>query len=374
MKIGILGGGQLAQMMALAGHPLGFEFIFIDPAEDACAHALGEHHVSDWSGAHLVEVLEGADRVTFDFENVPADTLALLNDQFVVRPSPKALEVSQDRWHEKTLFESLGLAVAPFYAVDTRPDLIEGLARVGFPALLKTRRLGYDGKGQYLIRDREDLEPAWQSLGGVPLILEGFVPFSHECALTAVRNAKGDVRFYALTHTHHQQGILRFALSPSPANQAWQMEAQTMVQAVLEALDYVGTLTVELFVTEQGLVINEMAPRVHNSAHWTIEGAVCSQFENHLRALADLPLGSTESLGVSLMINFVGQMPAIEMLQLPGLHWHDYGKQARAGRKVGHATWVAPSMGALTSHLDELLPFLDREQVQGLGELIKAAG
>lgn len=374
MKIGILGGGQLARMMALAGHPLGFEFIFIDPAEDACAQCLGEHHVSGWSGQHLVELLKGADRVTFDFENVPADTLALLDGQFVVRPSPKALEVSQDRWHEKTLFESLGLSVAPFYAVDTRPDLMEGLARVGYPALLKTRRLGYDGKGQYLIRDSEDLEPAWQSLGGVPLILEGFVPFSHECALTAVRNAKGEIRFYSLTHTYHQQGILRFALSPSPASQAWQHEAEAMVQAVLEALDYVGVLTVELFVTEQGLVINEMAPRVHNSAHWTIEGAVCSQFENHLRALADVPLGSTESVGASLMINFIGHMPDMKMLELAGLHWHDYGKQAREGRKVGHATWVASDIDSLIANLHQVKPFLDEAQAQGLGELIKAAG
>ncbi len=374
MKIGILGGGQLARMMALAGHPLGFDFVFVDPSEDACARDLGKHCISDWSGDHLLEELHGSDRVTFDFENVPADSLALLNKQFMVRPSPKALEVSQDRWQEKTLFESLGLPVAPFFAVDTRPDLLEGLSRIGYPALLKTRRLGYDGKGQYLIRDREDLEPAWQALGGVPLILEGFVKFSHECALTAVRDAKGDVRFYSLTHTLHQQGILRFALSPSPANTAWQADAETMVRSVLEALDYIGALTVELFVTQEGLIINEMAPRVHNSAHWTIEGAVCSQFENHLRALADLPLGSTQSLGTSLMINFIGQMPSVDMLQMEGLHWHDYGKAPRAGRKVGHATWVRSDLKAMVTKLKTLTPFLDDAQVQGLGELIKAAG
>ena len=374
MRIGIMGGGQLARMMALAGHPLGLEFVFIDPAPDACARSLGEHKVIDWSAADLVSQLAGCDRVTFDFENVPAQSLETLAAHFDVRPSPKALEISQDRLAEKELCASLGIPVAPFQSVDSRPDLMAAMDGLGLPALLKTRRLGYDGKGQYRLVQAEDLEPAWQSLGEQALILEGWVDFDHECALTAVRNANGTVLFYPLTHTLHREGILRFALSGSPANVPWQKDAQEVVTQLMERLDYVGCLTVEFFVTAEGLVVNELAPRVHNSAHWTIEGAVCSQFENHLRALTDLPLGATRARGCALMINFIGQMPIKDMLALDGLSWHDYGKQARAGRKVGHATWLLDDFESLKARAGELAAYLDPIDAQGLTGLIKAAG
>lgn len=374
MRIGILGGGQLAKMMALAGHPLGHEFVFIDPAADACAQSLGVHRVSDWSGPDLVDQLAGCDRVTFDFENVPAHSLAALADRFDVRPPPQALEVSQDRLAEKQLCASLDIPVAPFKALDTRPELMGAIDALGLPALLKTRRLGYDGKGQYRLAHSEDLEPAWQSLGEQALILEGWVDFEHECALTAVRDANGQVRFYPLTHTLHQEGILRFALSGSPASAPWQKSAEEIVHQIMSALNYVGCLTVEFFVTDAGLVVNELAPRVHNSAHWTIEGAVCSQFENHIRALTDMPLGATHVRGSALMINFIGQMPRTQMLVLDGLHWHDYGKQARKGRKVGHATWVLEDFATLKRRVDELAAHLEPSQAQGLMGLINAAG
>lgn len=248
------------------------------------------------------------------------------------------------------------------------------LNALGLPALLKTRRLGYDGKGQYRLVQAEDLEPAWQRLGEQSLILEGWVNFGHECALTAVRDAQGTAVFYPLTHTLHREGILRLALSGSPVSTPWQKAAQEIVTKIMGALDYVGCLTVEFFVTSQGLVVNELAPRVHNSAHWTIEGAICSQFENHLRALTDLPLGATHARGCALMINFIGDMPSTDMLALEGLSWHDYGKQARAGRKVGHATWVSDDFESLTARADQLMSYLDPIDAQGLRGLIKAAG
>lgn len=376
MRIGILGGGQLARMLALAGHPLGLSFVFIDPALDACAQSLGEHRVSDWAGDHLIEDLAGCDRVTFDFENVPAETLAQLDHHFTVAPSAQALSISQDRLDEKALFQAHGMAVAPHAAVGDRPALLAALAELGCPAILKTRRMGYDGKGQYRLDTPEDCEPAWQAMAEAPggLILEKRVPFVAECALTGVRSRDGEVRFYPLTWTHHEAGILRFALAGAHWLEAWQHRAEAQIRPILDALGYVGAMTVELFVTDDGLVVNEMAPRVHNSAHWTIDGAVCSQFENHLRAIADLPLGSTMATGASLMINFIGHLPSTDAMAMPGLHWHDYAKAARVGRKVGHATWVVNDESALIEGLNNMPPVLDDGAFQALTGWIKSVG
>ncbi len=376
MRIGVLGGGQLARMLALAGHPLGMSFVFVDPAADACAQSLGQHQISDWSGEHLIEALAGCDRVTFDFENVPAHTLTQLTDHFNVAPSAKALSISQDRLDEKALFHDHGMAVAPHAAVSDRPGLLAALADLGCPAILKTRRMGYDGKGQYRLDTPEDCEPAWQTMAEAPggLILEQRVPFTAECALTAVRSQHGEVRFYPLTWTHHEAGILRFALGGARWLESFQHQAEAQVRPILEALGYVGAMTVELFVTETGLVVNEMAPRVHNSAHWTIDGAVCSQFENHLRAIADLPLGATAATGAALMINFIGQLPSTDALAVPGLHWHAYGKAPRPGRKVGHATWVVDDESSLMAGLDGLGPAMDANAFQALTGWIKSVG
>ena len=376
MRIGILGGGQLARMLALAGHPLGFSFVFIDPAPDACAQALGEHRISDWTGDHLIEDLAGCDRVTFDFENVPASTLAQLTEHFNVAPCAQALSISQDRLSEKTLFEKHGTAVAPHAAVSDRPALLAAMAELGVPAILKTRQMGYDGKGQYRLDTPEDCEPAWQSMAEAPggLILEKRVPFLAECALTAVRSQHGEVRFYPLTWTHHEAGILRFAMAGARWLESWQHRAEHQVRPILEALDYVGAITVELFVTEAGLVVNEMAPRVHNSAHWTLDGAVCSQFENHLRAIAGLPLGSTAATGASLMINFIGGLPSTDALTVNNLHWHDYAKAPRAGRKVGHATWVVEDEQTLVEHVSAVSPAMDDGAFQALTGWIKSVG
>lgn len=370
MRVGILGAGQLARMMAEAGGPLGLDFEFLDPAGDACAGALGRLHVGPWDDPAGLRALAACDRVTADFENVPAAVLAQLAMETTVRPPARAFAAGQDRLAEKRLLRELGIAIVPVAAVSSRPDLLAAIDEVGLPAVLKTRRLGYDGKGQAVLRTHEDLEPAWQRLGGQDLILEAWIDFDYECAQTAVRSASGEVRCYPLTRTVHADGILRLAAAPAGVSGALAGQARAAVTRLLESLDYVGCLTLELFVAGSDLIANEYAPRPHNSAHWTIEGAVCSQFENHLRAVCDLPLGSTAMRGEALMFNWLGRMPEREhLLAVPGLAWHDYHKQPRAGRKVGHATLVATDQEQFQSALQSLQPLLDRDTANLLRQL-----
>jgi len=370
MKIAILGGGQLAAMMADAGLSMGLDFVFLDPAADACAQRYGPLITADWGQADSIEQVLAADRVTCDFENVPARVLEALDQRGKVRPAARAFAAAQDRLVEKQLLESLGIALAPFAPVASRPDLLSALDRIGFPAVLKTRRFGYDGKGQYVLRSIEDLEPAWSSLEGQDLVLEGWVDFSHECALTAVRSSHGEIRFYPPSWTLHDEGILRLALGPAPVTTGLTRQAESMVEGLLNDLDYVGCLTLELFVTESGLLANEFAPRVHNSAHWTIEGAYTSQFENHLRAVCDLPLGRTEARGHALMLNWIGDMPDPQtLLRMPGMRWHDYRKQARAGRKVGHATLITDTLDELRAGIENLRSELPDQWSDGLARV-----
>ncbi|RFF29330.1 5-(carboxyamino)imidazole ribonucleotide synthase [Wenzhouxiangella sediminis] len=361
MKVGILGGGQLARMMAQAGIPLGCEFVFLDPKADACAGQLGELVVAEWEDASALDRLSACDRITCDFENVPATVLERLADAgHPVRPAANAFAAAQDRLTEKRLFESLDIEVAPFAPVSGRTDLLDALDRIGYPALLKTRRMGYDGKGQYLLRTPEDLEPAWAELGDHELILEGWVDFDFECAITVVRNAEGEMRCYPLSRTVHADGMLRLAAAPANVDAGLRERAEACGRLLAEHLDYVGCLTLELFVAGDRILGNEFAPRVHNSAHWTIEGAVCSQFENHIRAVCDLPLGATALRAPALMFNWIGAMPSTDaLLNVPDLHWHDYGKQSRPGRKVGHATLLAetwPALVPVALELKEDLP------------------
>jgi 5-(carboxyamino)imidazole ribonucleotide synthase len=373
MKVGILGGGQLARMMAQAGLPLGAEFVFLDPKADACAGQLGQLIAADWADEAALQKLAGCDRITCDFENVPAAVLERLAESgHPVRPAANAFAAAQDRLAEKRLFESLEIEVAPFAAVSGRTDLLEALDRIGYPALLKTRRLGYDGKGQYLLRSQEDLEPAWSELGDHELILEGWVDFDFECAITVVRNAAGEMRCYPLSRTVHSDGMLRLAAAPAHVDAGLRERAEACGRLLAEHLDYVGCLTLELFVADDRILGNEYAPRVHNSAHWTIEGAICSQFENHLRAVCDLPLGSTALRAPALMFNWIGAMPSAEkMLTVPDLHWHDYGKQARPGRKVGHATLLAETWPALVPVALKMQQSLPAPLDRLLGEVVQ---
>jgi len=347
-KVGVLGGGQLGRMLGLAGIPLGCSFVFLDPADDACAGAAGDVLQAGFADeAAARELAALVDVATFDFENVPESTARALQEICPLYPAPDALGAGQDRVPENELLTGLGIQVPPYHKVSTRTDLLEGLEILGYPAVLKTRRLGYDGKGQAVLRDPEDRERAWQKLGDAELILESFVPFDAECSLVAVRGLDGDTRFWPLTRNVHSNGILKLSL-PGVFDEALQMKAAEKVGAMLEHFDYTGVLTVEFFLVGSELLVNEFAPRVHNSGHWTIDGSDCSQFENHVRAITGLPLGETNQVKYSLMFNWIGEMPDRQQaMAIEGLHWHDYGKSPRPGRKIGHATLTAPSMEKL---------------------------
>lgn len=355
MIIGVLGAGQLARMLALAGYPLGLRFVFFDPATDACAAPLGEHICAAYDDiAALERFAQRVDCVTFEFENVPPDTLAWLAGHLPVFPSPHTLATARDRMREKAFFNELGIPTPAFRAVNDLDGLRSAVAEVGLPAVLKTCTLGYDGKGQMVLRHDGDVELAWQRLGGVPLILEAFVPFEREVSIIAVRGRSGEVRFYPLTENTHRNGILH--LSMCCPGDALQAQAEDYARRLLEKLDYVGVLALELFQADGRLLANEFAPRVHNSGHWTIEGAVTSQFENHLRAVAGLPLGDASMRGCSAMLNLIGTMPdPARILGMPRLHLHDYGKEPRDGRKLGHVTVIADSRPELQAEIEQML-------------------
>ncbi len=369
--LGILGGGQLARMMALAGAPLGLRFLVLDSVADACAGQFAPMVTGDYrDAAALADFAGRIDCATFDFENVPAESAQWLAGRVPVYPSPRALAVAQDRAAEKALFQSVGIDTAPYRLVESRADLDAALAAVGAPAILKTRRLGYDGKGQFRLRSVADADAAWAALGAqaasVGLILEGLVPFQREVSVVAVRGRDGAFRSWPLTENWHVDGVLSLSLAPAPASEALAAQALDYAARVAEALEYVGVFALELFELDGRLLANEMAPRVHNSGHWTIEGAETSQFENHLRAVLGLPLGSTAPRGWSCMLNWVGRLPdAAAVLREPGGHWHDYGKQPRDGRKVGHATLRADAAADLAASLARVGAALERSaQVQ----------
>ncbi len=341
MKIGILGGGQLAQMLAQAGAPLGMEFMFLCPNPDACAAGLGTHICAPFDDPQALKQLgEWSDVVTFEFENVPAGVVDALEGLTRIHPPGSALSVAQDRLREKLTFLELGIPTAAFAAVDSLEGLHQAVEKIGLPAVLKTRTQGYDGKGQAILRETSDLQTAWETIGGVPLILEAFVPFTRELSIIAARSTHGETRCYPLSENHHREGILRLSLSTR--GEALQTQAEKHVELLLDHLDYVGVLALELFQTPTGLVANEFAPRVHNSGHWSIEGARASQFENHLRAVSGMPLGEPETPRPVAMINLVGELPdAASWQPMPGATPHIYGKAGRPGRKIGHVTLVA---------------------------------
>ena len=366
--LGILGGGQLARMLAIAGAPLGVQTLVVDGAADACAGQVAPLVVADWHDqAALAEFARKVDVVTFDFENVPADTAHWLAERVPVFPNPKALATAQDRLAEKTLFRECGLATPEFVPVDTRAELDRALAVTGAPAILKTRRLGYDGKGQFRLRSRDDADAAWAALGAQAqahgLILEAFVPFERELSVLAVRGRDGEFRTWPLTRNWHTNGVLSLSLAPAPDIDALQPRAAAFACTLAERLDYVGVFALELFVKDGELLGNEMAPRVHNSGHWTIEGAHTSQFENHVRAVLGLPLGDTGARGASLMFNWIGELPdPAPVLRTVDGHWHDYVKQVRPGRKVGHATVCAPDATTLVERAEALAQVIGWEQ------------
>ncbi|MBP7465972.1 MAG: 5-(carboxyamino)imidazole ribonucleotide synthase [Pseudoxanthomonas sp.] len=365
--VGILGGGQLARMLALSGAPLGLRLLVMDTVADACAGQFAPLLVGDYRDQQaLAQFAEKVDVATFDFENVPAESAEWLAARVPVFPSPRALAVAQDRLAEKTLFRELGIPVPEFAAVSDRAGLDAALAAVGTPCILKTRRLGYDGKGQFRIRSLADADAAWEALGAqagkVGLIVEAFVPFERELSVVAVRGRDGEFRTWPLTWNWHVDGVLSASLAPARVEPALADTAIAHARRLAERLDYVGVFALELFCRDGVLLANELAPRVHNSGHWTLEGAETSQFQNHLRAVLGLPLGSTAMLGHACMLNWIGAMPeAGPVLAELGGHWHDYGKEPRAGRKVGHATVRADNALELAAALERIGQALGRQ-------------
>ncbi|HEX6576291.1 MAG TPA: 5-(carboxyamino)imidazole ribonucleotide synthase [Gemmatimonadaceae bacterium] len=363
MIVGVLGAGQLGQMLGLAGRRLGLQFRFLSPDADAPAGKFAELVIADYDNdAALAHFVEGIDVATYEFESIPAQSVRYVSEKVPTFPPPLALETAQDRASEKACFERLKIPTAPFAVVDSMRDVREALERVGVPAVLKSRRLGYDGKGQAVLKTREDIGMAWVKVGGVPSIVESFVKFTRELSIIAVRSRTGEMAFYPLVENHHSEGILRFSLAPAPhVSRDLQALAEEYATRVMNELDYIGVLAIEFFETAEGLVANEMAPRVHNTGHWTIEGADTSQFENHLRAIVGLPLGSTEMGGAAGMVNVIGTEPDIARLrELNDVHVHMYGKAPKPRRKLGHITVTADDLDGVRSSVARLRGALAR--------------
>ncbi len=345
MTVAILGAGQLGRMLALAGYPLGLDFLFLDPAKDAPAGRVAPVLNGSFTDPKLLDQLARRSEVaTIDWENVAVEALRdLAASGARVAPPIPAIACAQDRVSEKRLFERLKIPTTRWAAVGSRAQLERAIAAIGLPAVIKTRRLGYDGKGQAVVRTREDALRAWDEMGTVGLIYEEWIPFDCEVSIIGARSRRGEVAIYPLNGNVHAQGILRLTRAPYGPPR-WQRLAARYLKSVLTHFRYTGILTIEFFVRDGRLLANEMAPRVHNSGHWTIEGAVTSQFENHLRAILGLPLGSTRPTGHSAMINLIGSLPPRQTaLGWEGVHFHDYDKEPRPGRKVGHLTVVEPT-------------------------------
>lgn len=356
--IGILGGGQLGRMLSIAAARLGLRTHIFEPSPQPPAGDVA-HRVTTagWDDQAALDAFAAAvDVVTLEFENVPVAAVRRLAQTVPVHPGARALEIAQDRVAEKTFAADLGIATAAWQAVDSADDVRRAIDRTGAPALLKTRRLGYDGKGQARVERAEDAAAAWDAIGGQPAILEALVPFEAEVSVIAARDAEGHVVAFDSGRNRHESGILRTTRVPSGLPAVVEAEARELAGRMLAALDYVGVMGVELFVGPgPALLVNEIAPRVHNSGHWTIEGAETSQFENHVRAILGLPLGSTRSRGMALMRNLIGRLPPKErLLAIDGLHLHDYGKEPRPRRKLGHCTLLAPDRETASRRLGEL--------------------
>jgi 5-(carboxyamino)imidazole ribonucleotide synthase len=362
MTVGIVGAGQLGRMLALAGYPLGLDFLFLDPAQDAPAGQVAPVLNGAFTEARLLdELAERSEVLTFDWENISVDALRALKGDTRIAPPIPALATAQDRVSEKKLFERLEIPTTRWLAVSTRAQLTRALRDIGLPGVIKTRRLGYDGKGQAVVRTQEDAQTAWEQLGAAPLLYEELIPFDCEVSIIGARSPRGEIVVYPLNGNVHSEGILRLTRAPYGPPR-WQKLAAGYLEKVLKHFRYTGILTIEFFVRGGKLLANEMAPRVHNSGHWTIEGAVTSQFENHLRAILDLPLGSTSARGYSAMLNLIGTLPPRpSLLAESGLHYHDYGKQPRPGRKLGHCTLVETTVTARDRRARRLLAQLAPE-------------
>jgi len=358
-RVGIIGGGQLALMLAQSVEKLGVRCTVLDPNERCCARAVCEQIVGEYDDPDALKQLAAcSDVVTYEFENVPAAAGEVIKPIKPIHPNPDALGYAQDRHLERTMFKDLDIAIPNYRAVDDVESLESALAELGTPAILKARSLGYDGKGQVLINDASTAAEAFATIGSVPAILDQFVEFERELSIVATRSIEGNIAYYPLSANVHRGGILRVSKAPArDVNEHLIEQAQHAARQILNRFDYVGTIAVEFFQIGTGedatLVANEIAPRVHNTGHWTIEGAETSQFENHMRAVMGMELGSAAPVGHSAMVNIIGDEPRPGALEsMPEAHVHMYGKSPRAGRKIGHVTLNAPRADELDALLE----------------------
>jgi 5-(carboxyamino)imidazole ribonucleotide synthase len=362
MNIGVLGGGQLGQMLGLAGIPLGFSFRFFDPNPESPAKKVGELVVGEFHDRNVLnKFLQGLDIVTYEFENVPVQAVEFLSEYIKVHPNHEALRFAQDRWIEKQLFYECEIPHAKTKNVSDIVSLDNAVTEIGTPCVLKTRRLGYDGKGQFVINDKSVIDAAWNSVNGVECVLEEMIPFNRELSAIAVRSMEGEIRMYPLIENTHDKGILRCSTVPAPnVSKEMYLQAYSYCERIMNKLDYVGVLALEMFDYDGTLLANEFAPRVHNSGHWSIEGAYCSQFENHLRAIAGFPLGNTTSKENCAMINIIGRIPQLEPIyKMENAHLHIYGKQEREMRKLGHITICDDNSERLSMKVMEVLAIVN---------------
>lgn len=361
MRVGVLGGGQLGQMLVLAGYPLGIKTTCYDSSIDVPASLVGNVIAGSLQDTQkLHRWASHVDVITYEWENYPAELVADLSESRPVHPGTHVLASMQDRWAEKRLLDELAIPVTPFRLVRNERELVRAIEELDTPLVLKTRTGGYDGKGQVVIRDESDLAAGVALTADAECIAEQWVPFDRELSVIGARGLDGDTVIYPLVENVHRNGILRTSLASPSVDNAIADDAERYMFSLLERLQYVGVLALEMFEVSGRLLGNEMAPRVHNSGHWTIEGATTSQFENHLRAITGMPLGSAELRCPSAMVNLIGDIPAREeILDIPGAHLHVYGKDPRPGRKVGHVTITALTDEELHERLDSVRKVVD---------------
>lgn len=361
-KVGVLGAGQLGRMLALAGYPLELDFHFFDTSGSPSV-GLGQVTIdkdADIEDEKLKAFLADTDVVTYEFEHLPLHLTQHIEEQATLHPPSESIRICQNRSEEKALFTKLGIPTPEYRIINSLEELQKAVAELGCPVVTKTTTEGYDGKGQFVIKQAEQCNEAWETIGDRELIVEAFVNFSRELSIIAVRSDNDDMTVYPLAENDHHEGILRYSTAPAPSlDKEVVDQAKLYIKELMHEMGHVGVLTLELFETDNGLVANEMAPRVHNSGHWSIEGTRCSQFENHLRAICGMPLGCTEATSPTCMINIIGEKGDTNaILELPYAHLHLYGKEERKGRKLGHVTVQADSYEELAWRVKNVMQFL----------------
>ncbi len=361
--IGILGAGQLGRMLALSGFPFEMRFQFFDTSGSPSVGLEPTYiePIEPLKSEGLKNFLNECDVVTYEFEHLPLDLVEHIESKHTLYPPAKSIEICQDREKEKALFDTLAIPTTKYRIVNSEADLTKAVEELGLPLVCKTTTEGYDGKGQFVLKQESDIAEAWSTIGNRTLIAEEFINFSRELSVIAVRSASGELKVYPLAENQHNDGILRYSTAPAPKlDKDTAAQASLYMKELLEALKHVGVLTLELFETDSGLIANEMAPRVHNSGHWSMLGAMSSQFENHIRAIADLPLGDTEAQQPTCMINLISHKGDIEkVLGLPYAQVHLYGKEERSGRKLGHINVTANSYDELRWRVENIIQHLD---------------